>query len=119
MNLLYLTANVCPVAKGQIVDEYGNCVCPPGSAKDETEVCIPCRKQSGMIINDEGYCVCALENGMIIDEYGRCVCPIHHGYRLDANGYCKLGMKRMLYNKYYFDKYSCLPKFCLINETYL
>lgn len=93
MNLLYLTANVCPVEKGQILDEYGNCVCPPGSAKDETEVCIPCRKQSGMIINDEGYCVCALENGMIIDEYGRCVCPIHHGYRLDANGYCKLGMK--------------------------
>ena len=82
--------NVCPVEKGQILDEYGNCVCPPGSAKDETEVCIPCRKQSGMIINDEGYCVCALENGMIIDEYGRCVCPTQHGYRLDANGYCKL-----------------------------
>lgn len=77
--------------KNEILDEYGNCVCPPGSAKDEKEMCIPCRKQSGMIINEEGYCVCALENGMIIDEYGRCVCPTHHGYRLDANGYCKPG----------------------------
>lgn len=98
LNVFDFTANVCPVEKGQIRDENGNCVCPPGTAKDENDVCILCRKQSGMIINEDGYCVCALENGMIIDEYGRCVCPTKHGYRLDANGYCKLGTKAIRLN---------------------
>lgn len=98
LNVFDFTANVCPVEKGQIRDENGNCVCPPSTAKDENDVCILCRKQSGMIINEDGYCVCALENGMIIDEYGRCVCPTKHGYRLDANGYCKLGTKAIRLN---------------------
>lgn len=86
-----VSANICPIEKGQIRDEYGNCICPSGFGKDANDNCIPCRKQSNMVINEEGYCVCDLEKGFSIDEYGRCVCPTQHGYRIDANGYCRAG----------------------------
>ncbi|KAM0733299.1 Cuticlin-3 [Formica fusca] len=79
-------SNLCP--RGQIRDEYGNCVCSFGFGKDENDECIPC-KQSNMVINDEGYCVCDLEKGFSIDENGRCVCPTRYGYRIDASGYCR------------------------------
>lgn len=82
-------ANICAVDKGQVRDEHGDCVCPPGTAKGDNDVCTLCRIESGMIINQDGYCVCALEKGFIIDEYGRCVCPVEHRYKLDEYGNCK------------------------------
>ncbi|KAF7389943.1 hypothetical protein HZH68_011800 [Vespula germanica] len=84
------TINVCSPEKGQIRDEYGNCICPQRMAKDQHDICIPCHEDTGMIINNQGYCTCALEKGFLIDEYGRCICPTQDGYKLTANGYCKL-----------------------------
>lgn len=85
----FVPVSVCPIEKGQTRDEYGNCVCQPGFGKDENDDCIPCQRQSNMVINEEGYCVCDLEKGFSIDEYGRCVCPTRYGYRIDINGYCR------------------------------
>lgn len=84
-----IPAEACPVGRGQIRDEYGNCVCPLGFGKDANDICIPCHRQSNMVVNEEGYCVCDLEKGFSIDEYGRCVCPTRYGYGIDAHGYCR------------------------------
>lgn len=81
---------ICSVEKGQIRDDNGNCVCPPQTAKDEHDICVPCRPEAGMIITPDGFCVCALEKGLIIDQYGHCVCPTEHNYKLDSDGNCKL-----------------------------
>jgi len=100
-----IPAEICPIGKGQIRDEYGNCVCPPGFGKDANDVCIPCRKQSNMVINEEGFCVCDLEKGFSIDEYGRCVCPTRYGYEIDTKGYCrqsKLVIQFLILIKRYF-----------------
>ena len=88
----FFLAKFCSVEKGQIRDENDNCVCPPGKAKDENDICITCRKEIGMVINKEDYCVCALERGMIVDERGNCICPEEHGYSLDVDGYCRPGI---------------------------
>jgi len=37
----------CPTDKGYIVDERGNCICPPGYAVDEDEHCQPCPVDKG------------------------------------------------------------------------
>ena len=88
----FVSAPICP--RGQIRDEYGNCVCPSGYGKDQNDECVPCNKQSNMMINEDGYCICDLEKGFSIDEYGRCVCPTRYGYRIDTSGYCKLSKNR-------------------------
>lgn len=87
--LIYIAVNVCPIEKGQVRDEYGNCICPLGYGKDVNDNCVPCRRQSNMVVNEDGYCVCDLEKGFSIDEYGHCVCPTRYGYRIDASGYCR------------------------------
>ena len=75
----------CPLEKGQIRDEYGNCVCPPGKGKDRNNICVTCRPEIGMRIDLEGNCVCALEKGWSYDEHGNCVCPIQHGYTVEKD----------------------------------
>lgn len=89
--MLYFTVSLCPIDKGYIRDENGNCVCPPNYALNENDECIPCPIEKGLKVNDRVRCVCALERGMIIDERGNCVCPIEFGYRLDIRGNCLPG----------------------------
>lgn len=74
--------------KGYVVDEVGNCVCPPGTGLNANDECVRCLQERGQRIDDRGRCVCALERGMIIDERGNCVCPTEFGYKLDVNGHC-------------------------------
>lgn len=81
--------NICNVEKGQIRDQFGHCVCPPGFGKNEQDLCVPCSSEKGMIITQDGSCICDLEKNFFIDEYGRCVCPIEHGYEIDRNNYCR------------------------------
>lgn len=71
----------CPVGKGYVRDDLGNCVCPPGTALNENDDCVKCPEELGLKVDERGRCVCALERGMIIDERGNCVCPVEHGYR--------------------------------------
>lgn len=78
----------CPIEKGYIQDENGNCVCPPNNALNQNDECVPCPPEKGLKVDESGRCVCALERGMIIDERGNCVCPVEFGYRLDINGNC-------------------------------
>lgn len=78
----------CAVEKGYVVDEAGNCVCPPGTGLNANDECVRCLQERGQRIDDRGRCVCALERGMIIDERGNCVCPTEFGYKLDVNGHC-------------------------------
>jgi hypothetical protein len=33
----------CPPGRGLMINEYDECVCPPGQAFDENGICIPCR----------------------------------------------------------------------------
>jgi len=80
--------SLCPIDKGYIRDENGNCICPPNTAMNENDECIPCLIEKGLKVDERGRCVCALERGMIIDERGNCVCPIEFGYRLDSFGNC-------------------------------
>lgn len=71
-----------------MLDDFGNCVCPPGSALNENGNCALCSSEKGLKIDERGHCVCNLERGMIIDERGNCICPIEYGYRIDAKGNC-------------------------------
>ncbi|KAG8317254.1 hypothetical protein J6590_031385 [Homalodisca vitripennis] len=82
---------ICAVDKGYIIDEAGNCVCPPGTALNANDECVRCLPERGQKVDERGRCVCALERGMIIDERGNCVCPTEFGYKLDANGNCVPG----------------------------
>lgn len=81
-------------------------------AKDQHDICIPCHEDTGMIINNQGYCTCALEKGFLIDEYGRCICPTQDGYKLTGNGYCKLSKYAMFTFNYFLYLYI---NFILIN----
>jgi len=78
----------CALEKGYVVDEQGNCVCPPGTALNTADECVRCVVERGQKIDERGRCVCALERGMIIDERGNCVCPTEYGYKLDPTGNC-------------------------------
>lgn len=78
----------CPVEKGFIRDEHGNCVCPPGTALNAYEECRHCVPELGYKIDESGHCVCALERGLIVNSRGECVCPPEHGYELDYFGNC-------------------------------
>jgi hypothetical protein len=69
-------------------DQFGVCVCPPGSGLNSNEECIKCPPSKGMRVNERGRCECDLERGMVVDERGNCVCPTDHGYALDHRGYC-------------------------------
>jgi hypothetical protein len=77
---------LCPSDK--IVDDFGRCVCPPGTALNIYEECVICEIHRGYKIDETGHCVCALERGLIIDERGRCICPEEHGYKLLPEGKC-------------------------------
>lgn len=79
---------LCRTDKGYVRTADGKCVCPPNSALNENDECIPCRIEKGFKVDERGRCVCALERGLIIDERGNCVCPIEFGYRLDSRGNC-------------------------------
>lgn len=78
---------VCPPDK--ITDSNGNCVCPPGTARNSYEECVFCDIYKGYKIEND-HCVCALERGMIIDGRGNCVCPENFGYKLTSRGECIL-----------------------------
>lgn len=78
----------CATDKGYVIDEEGNCVCPPGTALNSNDECVRCLPERGQRVDERGRCVCALEKGMIIDERGNCVCPTEFGYKLDINGNC-------------------------------
>jgi len=71
-----------------VVTPSGECVCPPDTALNENDDCVPCPIEKGLTIDERGRCVCALERGLIIDERGNCVCPVEYGYRLDVRGNC-------------------------------
>lgn len=70
------------------MNDKGECVCPPNTALNENDECIPCLPEKGLKIDERGRCVCALEKGFIIDERGNCVCPVEYGYYLDNKGNC-------------------------------
>lgn len=71
-----------------MVTPSGECLCPPDTALNENDDCVPCPIEKGLTIDERGRCVCALERGLIIDERGNCVCPVEYGYRLDVRGNC-------------------------------
>jgi hypothetical protein len=76
---------LCPPDK--IIDENGNCVCSPGTARNSYEECVFCDIYRGYKIEND-HCVCALERGLIIDERGNCICPEEHGFKLTSRGEC-------------------------------
>lgn len=84
------SVKTCPIDKGLIKDENGDCVCPPRHALNEKDECVRCLPELGQKIDERGRCVCDLEKGMVIDEHGNCVCPTEHGYRLNYKGECVL-----------------------------
>lgn len=79
---------LCKIERGYVRDINGQCVCPPGTALNVYEDCIPCLVEEGFRVDETGHCVCALERGMVIDELGRCVCPTDFGYKLTERGEC-------------------------------
>ena len=79
---------LCEVNRGLIVNDDGQCVCPPGKAFNKDDVCVYCFIDAGYKIDDDQHCVCALEKGFIINEDGECVCPVEMGYRIDNAGNC-------------------------------
>nr|CAD7393327.1 unnamed protein product [Timema cristinae] len=83
----------CPIEKGFIRDDVGNCVCPPNTGLNENEECMRCPEEKGLKVDDRGRCVCALEQGMIIDERGHCICPVEYGYKLERGRCIKPGEK--------------------------
>lgn len=85
-NFSPLTERVCPSDK--IIDENGNCVCPPGTALNIYDECVICEAEKGYKIDFAGRCVCALDRGLIIDDRGKCICPEEHGYHLTDQGEC-------------------------------
>jgi hypothetical protein len=78
--------HTCPADK--IIDDFGNCVCPPGTALNINEDCIVCETERGYKIDYTGHCVCAVDRGFIIDNDGQCVCPEEHGRKLTEDGQC-------------------------------
>uniref|UniRef100_A0A2S2QFK9 Neurogenic locus notch 2 n=1 Tax=Sipha flava TaxID=143950 RepID=A0A2S2QFK9_9HEMI len=78
----------CPIEKGYVRNENGECVCPPGTALNQEDECRRCIVELGFKIDENGRCVCALDRGLIIDERGRCICPTEHGYSLNIYGQC-------------------------------
>lgn len=48
--------SVCQLEKGQIRNEYGECVCPPNHAKNDKGICIPCYPEAGVMIDENGIC---------------------------------------------------------------
>lgn len=83
---ILISVRICPADK--IIDDLGNCVCPPGTALNIYDECVICEIEKGFKIDYAGRCVCALERGLIIDDRGKCVCPEEHGYKLTTNGEC-------------------------------
>ncbi|XP_023246923.1 uncharacterized protein LOC111643392 [Copidosoma floridanum] len=47
---------ICQLEKGQIRNQYGECVCPPNHAKNDKEICIPCYPEAGVMIDENGIC---------------------------------------------------------------
>lgn len=86
--VFFIAVTTCPIEKGLIKDENGNCVCPPRYGLNENDECMRCLEEKGLKIDERGRCVCALERGMIVDERGNCVCPTEHGYRMNHRGFC-------------------------------
>lgn len=82
--------SLCHIEKGFVRDIDGNCVCPPGTALDIYEYCIPCAPEKGYKIDETGHCICDLERGLIIDINNHCICPEDMGYRLTERGECVL-----------------------------
>ncbi|XP_048522761.1 cuticlin-3-like, partial [Dendroctonus ponderosae] len=78
----------CNRSKGYVTNAVGECVCPPHTAPNNNDDCVPCSADKGLRIDERGRCVCALERGFIIDERGNCACHLEYGYRLDARGNC-------------------------------
>ena len=85
---MLFSVSKCPIEKGFIRDDHGNCVCPPGTALNAYEECRHCVPELGYKIDESGHCVCALERGLIVNSRGECVCPPEHGYELDYFGNC-------------------------------
>jgi len=83
-----LLVSKCPIDKGYIRNDNGECVCPPGTALNNEEECRRCVVELGFKVDERGRCVCALDRGLIIDERGRCICPVEHGYSLNIHGQC-------------------------------
>lgn len=72
----------------KVFDDYGRCVCPPGTALNTYDECVVCEIRKGYKIDQSGRCVCDIERGLIIDERGNCICPVEHGYELTSKGEC-------------------------------
>lgn len=85
---LYFLVSKCPIDKGYIRDENGECICPPGTALNQEDECRRCIVELGYKIDERGRCVCDQDRGLIIDERGRCICPTDQGYSLNIYGQC-------------------------------
>lgn len=86
--MLYFSVSKCPIEKGYIRNDDGECVCPPGTALNHEDECRRCIVELGYKVDENGRCVCALDRGLIIDERGRCICPTDYGYSLNVYGQC-------------------------------
>lgn len=85
---LYFLVSKCPIEKGYVRDENGECICPPGTALNQEDECRRCIVELGYKIDERGRCVCDQDRGLIIDERGRCICPTEQGYSLNIYGQC-------------------------------
>jgi len=48
--IFHSIAPACRTDKGYVLDEQGNCFCPPNHGIDEDENCVPCPFEKGMLV---------------------------------------------------------------------
>ncbi|KAB7496769.1 hypothetical protein Anas_09923 [Armadillidium nasatum] len=68
----------CPIDKGYITNEEGECECPieKGFYVDENGNCKLCPVEKGFVMTAEGTCICDPSKGFVITRTGECDCPL-------------------------------------------